>query len=627
MSEDKSKIIIPKRSTKTKLTSSESILKEGEIALIYPDSGPGTGPAKLVSGDGTTSAKDLPIAIDGEAIDKLRDSLDIAKKIIPITLTLAGWTSENGDNSAPYIQTVASEELKASMNPDLVSMLDENATTKEQEVYNKNLAIISQGVGTVNDGSITYKVYKLPSADITIGLTRLGGVKEVETTVDLSGYVPYTGAIKDLNLGNNALKLKADYENTKTSTDSDGDQTTTTETVEQCAYLKLRKGGADYCPQAIEVKRPPYDSEGTSDVYAEMYIDCYNETGKGKMRDAFSEYSAVNKGYLDKHSFLNHYSVYYNSTYNPNKPDDPSYQYDDFFNVSVEDWNITVQELNPADSAVDTTNSYYESIKLVKDFGIGPGYLGVSSTGRASHRDTGSTGSSSEGFYKNGSSISLDSGAYGDGGAYMEIVPPERMKDGLTKPEGYVWQGNNAYDPYYRQAMWLTANYEEFRFCGKPNGDNDVSTTSEKLESDKCLVPIAIGSPTKDTHAATKKYVDDAVAGAGNSVKVATLTARIGGINTINKYNFYKVDKSSFDNTEILQELYSGGSYQLLSATLISPTSLNDSFDDSLVSTVELENDLKNISVKIVNPTGSTIGFGSTEQETIISVRVTYIVI
>lgn len=181
MSEDKSKTIIPKRATKTKLASSESVLKEGEIALIYPDTGPGTGAAKLVSGDGATVAKNLPIAIDGEAIGELKNSLDIAKKIIPITLTLAGWKSVNGDNSAPYVQTVINEELKSSMNPDLVSMLDESATPEEQEVYNKNLAIISQGVGTVNNGSITYKIYKLPSADITIGLTRLGGVKEVET--------------------------------------------------------------------------------------------------------------------------------------------------------------------------------------------------------------------------------------------------------------------------------------------------------------------------------------------------------------------------------------------------------------------------------------------------------------
>ena len=157
MSEVKSKTIIPKRATKTKFASSESILKEGEIALIYPDTGPGTGAAKLVSGDGATVAKNLPIAIDGEAIGELKNSLDIAKKIIPITLTLAGWKSVNGDNSAPYVQTVINEELKSSMNPDLVSMLDENATPNEQEVYNKNLAIISQGVGTVNNGSITYK--------------------------------------------------------------------------------------------------------------------------------------------------------------------------------------------------------------------------------------------------------------------------------------------------------------------------------------------------------------------------------------------------------------------------------------------------------------------------------------
>lgn len=228
MSEDKSKTIIPKRATKTKFASSESVLKEGEIALIYPDTGPGTGAAKLVSGDGSTVAKNLPIAINGEAIDELKESLDIAKKIIPITLSLTGWKSANDNNSAPYVQTVINEELKSSMNPDLVSMLDESATPEEQKVYNKNLAIISQGVGTVNNGSITYKVYKLPSADITIGLTRLGGVKEVETAsgvddvkvggisvvnnkiaeipeVDTSKLVPYSGATRDIDVGDHAI--------------------------------------------------------------------------------------------------------------------------------------------------------------------------------------------------------------------------------------------------------------------------------------------------------------------------------------------------------------------------------------------------------------------------------------
>lgn len=234
MNEDKSKIIIPKRATKTKLASSESVLKEGEIALIYPDTGPGTGAAKLVSGDGATVAKNLPIAIDGEAIDELRESLDIAKKIIPITLSLTDWKSANGDNSAPYVQTVINEELKSSMNPDLVSMLDESATPEEQEAYNKNLAIISQGVGTVNNGSITYKVYKLPSADITIGLTRLGGVKEVETAsgvddVKVGGvsvvkdkvaeipeipnedtFVPYVGAVDNIDLGSFGITTNTD---------------------------------------------------------------------------------------------------------------------------------------------------------------------------------------------------------------------------------------------------------------------------------------------------------------------------------------------------------------------------------------------------------------------------------
>ena len=513
MSEDKSKTIIPKRATKTKLASSESVLKEGEIALIYPDTGPGTGAAKLVSGDGATVAKNLPIAIDGEAIDELRESLDIAKKIIPITLSLTGWKSVNGDNSAPYVQTVINEELKSSMNPDLVSMLDESATLEEQEAYNKNLAIISQGVGTVNNGSITYKVYKLPSADITIGLTRLGGVKEVENTVDLSGYVPYTGATQDLNLGNNALKLRDDYEKTNTTTDSDGNQTTTTKTVEQSAYLKLKRGSADYDPQVIEVKRPPYESEGTNDVYAGIYADCYDEYDKNSYVDGYNKYTVVNKDYLDKYSLRNRYSMYYRTGSNPNKPDDPWYYCNDYFNVDVEDWSITVQELYPDDASVDPSDSYGEALKLVSSFSISPGYLGLSSTGRSSKRD--GVNNSADGFYKNGASIHLGANAYYNGGAYLEITPPKRMKDGLTKPDGEGYQNNNEYKPYYRDSMCLTANYEEFRFCCEPGGGYSTDHMSDSLEKDVALVPIAIGTPTKDIHAATKKYVDDGLSKSG----------------------------------------------------------------------------------------------------------------
>ena len=238
-----------------------------------------------------------------------------------------------------------------------------------------------------------------------------------------------------------------------------------------------------------------------------MYIDCYDEYDKNRMSDGFNKYSAVNKDYLDKYSLLNHYSVYYMSSPNPNKPDDPWYYCNDYFNVDVENWSITVQELYPDDASVDPLNSYYEELKLVSEFSISPGYLGLGSTGRSSKRDGG--------FYKNGASIHLNTNAFNNGGAYLEITPPKRMKDGLTKPEGEVYQGNNAYDPYYRESMYLTANYEEFRVCCEPAQGYSIDHVSDCLELDKCLVPIAIGTPTKNSHAATKKYVDDGLSKSG----------------------------------------------------------------------------------------------------------------
>ena len=208
----------------------------------------------------------------------------------------------------------------------------------------------------------------------------------------------------------------------------------------------------------------------------------------------------------------NHYSVYYETSPNPNKPDDPWYYCNDYFNVDVEDWSIMVQELYPDDASVDPSNSYYEELKLVSSFSISPGYLDLSSTGRSSKRDG---GNSADGFYKNGASIGLNSNAFNNGGAYLEITPPKRMKDGLTKPDGEGYQNNNEYKPYYRDSMCLTVNYEEFRFCCKPGDGYSSNHMSDSLEEDVALVPIAIGAPIKSSHAATKKYVDDGLSKSG----------------------------------------------------------------------------------------------------------------
>lgn len=163
---------------------------------------------------------------DKASLGEVKDAIDMAKKVIEITFLLNNWTS-NSDGT--YSQTVNNSEIKSSMNPDLISMLSSGATPEEQKTYMKNFSILCQGVGNTANGSVTYKIYKQMIGDITVGLTRLGGVKQIESgakvdDVKVGGvsvvankiaeipeipstenFVPYSGATKLVDLGNHRL--------------------------------------------------------------------------------------------------------------------------------------------------------------------------------------------------------------------------------------------------------------------------------------------------------------------------------------------------------------------------------------------------------------------------------------
>lgn len=115
---------------------------------------------------------------DKASLGEVKDAIDMAKKVVEITFLLNDWTS-NSDGT--YSQTVNNSEIKSSMNPDLISMLSSGATPEEQKTYMKNFSILCQGVGNTANGSVTYKIYKQMTGDITVGLTRLGGVKQIES--------------------------------------------------------------------------------------------------------------------------------------------------------------------------------------------------------------------------------------------------------------------------------------------------------------------------------------------------------------------------------------------------------------------------------------------------------------
>ena len=85
---------------------------------------------------------------------------------VDINLTASGWTGD----AAPYSQTIAIEGVTAEDNPIVVSMLEDGASADTQKAYMKAFGIIASGTGTTADGTVTFRVYKKPEIDITIGL-------------------------------------------------------------------------------------------------------------------------------------------------------------------------------------------------------------------------------------------------------------------------------------------------------------------------------------------------------------------------------------------------------------------------------------------------------------------------
>ena len=88
------------------------------------------------------------------------------KGVKEATLLAAGWTG----SEAPYQQIVLVDGVKEDDSPILVSLLADGASEETQKAYSKAFGIVSSGTGTTSEGSVTFKVYKKPTTDITVGL-------------------------------------------------------------------------------------------------------------------------------------------------------------------------------------------------------------------------------------------------------------------------------------------------------------------------------------------------------------------------------------------------------------------------------------------------------------------------
>ena len=96
----------------------------------------------------------------------LKGEIERQEHVTPVMLAVDGWTG----TAAPYSQTVAVSGAKESMEPILVSAVEDGAGEADQKAYIKAFGIISSGTACVGDGEAIFKVYKKPVIDITVGL-------------------------------------------------------------------------------------------------------------------------------------------------------------------------------------------------------------------------------------------------------------------------------------------------------------------------------------------------------------------------------------------------------------------------------------------------------------------------
>ena len=86
--------------------------------------------------------------------------------VTPVTLRASGWTGD----AAPFTQTVAVSGAAEGMEPMVVNGLADGASETEQKAYIKAYGILCSGTAELGDGTATFKVYKKPASDITVGL-------------------------------------------------------------------------------------------------------------------------------------------------------------------------------------------------------------------------------------------------------------------------------------------------------------------------------------------------------------------------------------------------------------------------------------------------------------------------
>lgn len=97
-------------------------------------------------------------------INDTNEAVNALMGVKPVSLSAFGWTG----SAAPYSQTVDVAGILVTDTPVLVKMLAGTETETVVKAYNKAFGFIF--AGETGNGSVTFKAYKKPATDLTVGL-------------------------------------------------------------------------------------------------------------------------------------------------------------------------------------------------------------------------------------------------------------------------------------------------------------------------------------------------------------------------------------------------------------------------------------------------------------------------
>lgn len=123
-------------------------------------------------GEGLSSIEDKTTYLQegdmfgAEDINATNRAVNLLNHTTEVTLTASGWTG----SAAPYSQMVEVDGATEEMEAILVNALSPGANLDTQKAYTKAFGIISSGTAELGNGTATFKVYKKPATDCTVGL-------------------------------------------------------------------------------------------------------------------------------------------------------------------------------------------------------------------------------------------------------------------------------------------------------------------------------------------------------------------------------------------------------------------------------------------------------------------------